>query len=135
MIYKSKISYGFIALLIVVLGGSTVLMITEALWIGLPAVLLAAAFFMYAIKSTCYIIQRSTLKVRCGILVHKSINVKSIRRVVETHNTVAAPATSLDRLCIEYNDYDTIHISPRDKHTFVRHLKEINPAIAVEAAV
>ena len=49
-----------------------------------------------------------------------NIDIKSIRKIIETYNPLSSPAASIDRLEIFYNKFDSILISPKDK-------KEIGP--------
>ena len=65
----------------------------------------------------------------CSFWVNRSITISSIKKIQETNNPLSAPAISLDRLEILYNQFDSIIISPKDKTSFVSHLIKLNPKI------
>ena len=73
-----------------------------------------------------YEISPSELVVRSGFL-HWEITLSSIQQVRPTHNMLASPALSLDRLRIEYSQKDKTRfmlISPKDKSSFLRNLAQ-----------
>ncbi len=57
------------------------------------------------------------------------IDINTVKSIEPTHTIPSAPASSLDRLRINYNKYDDIVISPRRKEEFIRQLQSINPNI------
>jgi len=130
--YKSKIGFGLVLFLVLILGSTSILMIYAHAWPGLLINLAVAAFIAYLFRTTYYIINGNELFVICGFMFNKAINVEGIKKIAETNNILSAPAASLDRLVIYYNNYDSIMISPKDKMEFIEHLTAKNPAIEVE---
>ncbi|WP_430973482.1 PH domain-containing protein [Sunxiuqinia rutila] len=127
--YRSKIGRGILLILVVVIGGTSALMLYLQAWPGLVVNLLVSVFIAYLFSTTYYLVGNGVLKVKGGFIVDKSIRIEVIREIRETHNPLAAPANSLDRLEIKYGSGESILISPKDKRGFILHLKEINPTI------
>lgn len=129
--YKSKIEPGLISLISVIVGGTGILMAYEEVWLGLVIILLVVAFIVHMFATTYYQIDNETLKIHCGFFFDKSIDIGTIKEIKETRNPISSPATSLDRILISYNKFDTVIISPRDKEGFINYLTSINPSIKV----
>ena len=130
--YRSKIGIGIALFLLIILGGSATLMITQKVWIGLAIVLVVVGFTGYVFLSTYYIIQEQYLIIRCGFWTNKSIKIDTIRKIKRSDNPISSPANSLDRLNIQFDRAGSILISPVEKNTFINDLKAINPEIEVE---
>ncbi|MFD1068201.1 PH domain-containing protein [Oceanobacillus locisalsi] len=81
--------------------------------------------------NTKYVIARRILEVRSGFLKKKKVFIDEIHTIRFTKNPIAAPALSLDRIEINYNQYDTIIISPRNSKRFIHEIIKINPKIKV----
>ena len=62
---------------------------------------------------------------------NKSFEISRITKITETNNPKGAPAASLDRLAISFDNYESVVISPKLKHDFIDHLIKINPKITV----
>ena len=82
--------------------------------------------------TTEYTIDNDKLTVKCGFLYNKTIDIKSIRKITETNNPLKSPATSLDRLEINYGKFDSVLISPKQKSEFINEIKRLNPNIEVK---
>jgi hypothetical protein len=132
MIYKSKIGWvapAVIALIIVI---TSTISVTHGNWNGVSINAFILIFILYLLSNTDYTINGSWLHVRSGFLVNKTIDIATIRSVVETNSPLSAPAFSLDRLEINYNLYDSVVISPKNKADFVAELIAINPQIEIK---
>ncbi len=129
--YNSKIGVGLVFFLALVVAGPTSFMIFQKVWLGVVINLLVAGFIWHLFTSTYYVIDGKILNVRSGFLVNESIEIETIKKITETNTPISAPATSFDRLRIDYNEYGTIVISPRDKEAFIEQLRKINPKIKV----
>ncbi len=130
--YKSKVSYGLIAFIALVLGGVFVLMLSIKSFVGMLIVLLIAGFIVHLFSTTVYIVLDGILKIKSGFFFNRSININNIKSIAETNDIGSAPANSLDRLEIRYNKYDCVIVSPKQKSEFIDQLKEINPGILVK---
>lgn len=130
-VYKSKIGISIVFILVIVLGSTSYLMIIDGVWLGLLINLLVAVFIGYIMVQTYYTIKDDILMVKCAFLINKSYQIKTITKITETNNPLSAPAASLDRLEINFENYDSVLISPQRKHDFIDHLKRINPEIIV----
>lgn len=98
----------------------------------LTIISLISIFFVGAAWfNTKYIIARGILEVRSGILKKKKIFIDEIHSIRFTKNPIAAPALSINRIEINYNQYDTILISPKNSKHFINELIKINPKIKV----
>ncbi|MEQ8471903.1 MAG: PH domain-containing protein [Marinoscillum sp.] len=133
--YKSKISYGILIPVLVLMlgvmltpllsGGSASSVYTMAAIIG-PVTL----FILHLFYHTSYrITDKHELEIRCGLLYRSVVKIAEIKSIAETRNIMASPAASLDRLELKYGKWDSVIISPKDKPGFVKTLLEINPSI------
>ncbi len=129
--YKSKISTGLLILLIIALGWPTVLSVIEHQWIALSILGLVIFFVANIFLNTYYQLAGNTLRIKCGIFYNQVIDINTIRKISETNDAISSPATSLDRLEILYNKFDSVLISPKEKLEFIEHIKTINPNIEV----
>ncbi len=100
-------------------------------WGALLILTAVIAFFGYLFLSTKYIISKNVLEIKCGFLVNQFINIHQIQSVKEVKDIFSAPATSIYRLEIKYNQTDSIAISPKNKLAFIQELLKINPAIEI----
>ncbi len=129
--YKSKIGIGLAIFLLIVLGGSTVLMIYQKIWSGFFMNLLVIVFVVHLFLNTYYVIGENILRIKCGFLFNKSIDIKTINKISETNNPISAPAVSFDRLELHYNKLNSVLVSPKNKNGFIGHLKKLNTDIEV----
>jgi hypothetical protein len=81
--------------------------------------------------STYYLIDGGFLTIRCSFLINTRIKISRVKKISETNNPLSAPAASLDRLEITYDDYGSVLISPKDKSGFIKHITRLNPQVEV----
>lgn len=132
-IYKSKIGLELVIPLVLVFG--TVLTLTisqEPSWIGIVILLPVILFVIHMFMTTDYTIDSDKLTVKCGFLYNKTIDIKAIKKITETNNPLSSPATSLDRLEINYGKFDSVLISPKQKSEFINDIKGLNPNVEVK---
>ena len=129
--YRSKIGFGIVLFISIVIGGTSALMIVDHAWPGLIVNIAVLGFIAYLFTSTYYIINGNDLIVRSGFLFKRTIKIDRIKKIEETNNPLSSPAASLDRLAIYYNKFDFVLISPKDKMDFIAQLKRINGEIEV----
>ncbi len=130
-VYRSKIGPVLVIILAAILVPSILHTAYNRLWLGLAINWAIVLFVWHIFASTYYIIRSDTLIVRCSIIYDEHIPVVSIISIRPSHDPIAAPAASMDRLEIRYGKYDSILISPKDKAGFIAHLKTVNPKIIV----
>jgi len=107
-------------------------MIKEGVWIGLLINLLVIIFIAYIFLRTYYIIDEGILRVKCAFFINKSFEISRVTEVMETNNPISAPAASLDRLEIVFDNHDSVIISPKQKNDFILQLRLLNPKIIVK---
>lgn len=132
-IFKSKIGLELVIPLVIVFG--TVLAVTisqEPSWIGIVILLPVILFVIYMFMTTEYKIENDELTIKCGFLYNKIIDIKTIKKIKETNNPLSSPATSLDRLEINYGKFDSIIISPKLKSEFINDIKRVNPNVEIK---
>jgi len=129
--YKSKIGFGIVLFLAIVIGTTSALMIIQHAWAGLVINIVVIGFIVYLFSTTYYLINDTHLIVKSGFLVNISMPIERIKMIEETTNPLSAPATSLDRIAIYYNETDSVIISPKEKTDFINHLIQINEKIEV----
>jgi hypothetical protein len=130
-VYKSKIGLGLVAFISLVLGFGSFLMIRDGIWLGLMINVLVGIFCAYIFLQTYYAIDGQMLKIKCGFFINRSLDILSISEITETNNPIGAPAASLDRLKISFDDHKSVYISPKLKKEFIESLKKLNPTIIV----
>ncbi|WP_062048865.1 PH domain-containing protein [Bacillus sp. JCM 19034] len=81
--------------------------------------------------ATSYTIEDGILIIRYGPF-SKSIKVKHIQALQKSKSLHSAPAMSIDRIEIRYNQYDTVYISPQKEKEFVETLLKENPTIQLD---
>ena len=129
--FKSKIGPELLLPLLVLLSFLLYQALIDFNWGGVLITIAVAVFFVYLFLSTKYIIADTILEVKCGFMTDLLININDIKRVREVRDFFAAPATSINRLEIKYNEMESVAISPENKAAFIQELLKINPAIEV----
>ncbi|MCK0144587.1 PH domain-containing protein [Arenibacter sp. F26102] len=104
-------------------------MIEYPVGVGTIVLLLTFLFIVYIFLFTYYEVDDSLLRIKSGFLINRSIQISAITKIEATNNPISAPATSLDRLEIFYNTYESVIISPKEKRGFIAHLMQLNPNI------
>ena len=131
-IYRSKISVGIVAPVILITGALLVVSLIESDWIVFLIGLAITLFVIHLFFTTYYLVDGSILQIKSGFLYNKELSIYSIVKLEETTSPLSAPAISLDRLEVFYNRFDSIIISPENKTDFIKHLCDINPEITVK---
>lgn len=132
-IYPSKIGLELAIPLILILGYSLYIQITEKPnFIGIAILAVVILFAMHLFMTTNYTIEEDKLIIKSGFLFHKTIDIKYINKITETNNLLSSPAASLDRLEIHYGKFESVLISPKQKKEFIDEITAINPAIEVK---
>jgi Bacterial PH domain len=87
------------------------------------------ALVVIALVPIRYVIEGRTVSVQCGMLgwEYVAFSVEEVQSVRSTHNPLASPALSLDRLRIELGFRGNILISPQDKAGFLSALEVLDP--------
>jgi hypothetical protein len=130
--YRSKIGLEIVIPISIVIAGTAGLMVYQKIGLGLMTVFLLALFIVHMFLTTYYVIDNGKLIIRCGFLYHKAIDIDTIRKISATNLALSSPATSLDRMELLYNKFDSVLISPKDKEGLLKKLLEINPSIEVK---
>ncbi|RYY25167.1 MAG: hypothetical protein EOO04_12185 [Chitinophagaceae bacterium] len=129
--YKSKIGPELAIPVAVLLFAGLILSSAGKNWFGVMMIFLVMIFALHVFMNTYYEIKGHLMKIRCGFLIDKEVDINHIVTVKETFNPLSAPATSLDRLEIKFSDGNSVLVSPREKSAFIKNLLEVNPGIQV----
>lgn len=132
MRFKSGISVPLLLWISLVMVGTGTIMATQKVWPGLIIDLLLSGFILHMYLNTYYEIEGSELKIVCGLMYKKTVDITSITRVKATRNPISSPALSLDRIEIICGRRDRVIVSPKDKEGFVSALVLVQPGIVVE---
>ena len=132
--HKSKISYGILAFLTVLLLAPIIPIIAEGVMdkgiaMKLLVMLALYVFVLHVFLQTTYTIDEGKLKIKSGLMSYRPIEIAEIREIAKTKSLWSSPAPSLDRIVIKYGSNRSIILSPQDKVTFAKDLCEINPNI------
>lgn len=132
-VYKSKIGLELVIPLVLVFGAVLFLIISEEPgWLGLVIILPVIVFIVYMFMTTYYTISGNNLRIKCGFIINKTIDIHTINKISETNNPLSSPATSIDRLEITYREFDSILISPKQKKEFINEILALNPNVEVQ---
>ena len=130
--YKSKVDLWLLFIPIIIVVFVTVMAgyngdFNYVIFINIPIVLIILGLFL----NTYYDVTDSMLKIRSSGFFKLDIPISKIKKISETRSILSSPASSLDRIKITYNKYDTVMISPKNKTEFINKLLEINSSIEV----
>ena len=134
-VYKSKVDFGFLLLFFIIffLTSICLLVYGENLLVEIQiisALLLFLIFYVfYLFYNIRYTISDKVLKIRCGFIYNKSLNIEKITFISATKTLLSSPAASLDRIELHYDKYNSVVISPKNKGKFINDLLKINPFI------
>ena len=131
MEFKSKVDLWLAA----VLWGSVAIcffpvFLEDGLIIGLAIGSPMAIFILLLWINTKYYIRDEHIVIK-GVLKDTLIPIASISSLNLTRNPSSAPALSMDRIEIIYDNFDFVLISPLEKERFVEELLKINPKIKI----
>ncbi len=132
--YKTKVSYGMLGTIFLLFFVPIIFAVVEngfnrEFYILLAILIPSYTFILYVFFKTEYKIENEILKIKCGILVNKSIDIYSIKKISKTKSLISSPAPSFDRIEIRYGKFDEIIISPADKFSLANDLTLINKGI------
>ncbi len=133
--FKSKVGYGILIPVLILLIGLTLLPIINGAPIGATLTMVVImipiiAFILHIFFSTTYRInEKNELLIKCGFLYKEVVKISKIKSINRTRNPISSPAASLDRIELKYGKWDSVIISPNDKIEFVNELLQINPDI------
>lgn len=131
--YKSKIGLELIIPLCILFSFTLFDLISRKIWIGVVIDLLIISIIIYIFQSITYKIENENLNIHCAFFLNKNIKIKTISKISETYNILSSPAaTSMDRLEICYNEFNSIMISPKNKEEFIQNLIKINSNIEIK---
>ncbi len=114
-VFYSKTGFEIALTVLISICGMLPVILLINLWLGLIILIIEMLFIAYIIKTTHYTINNDLLEIKCGFLFKKKIKISTIVSIKESRNPLSAPALSLDRMEIKYNNYDFILLSPKDK--------------------
>lgn len=123
-VYRSKIDVW----LLVLVYGLTILSISPSLyadfsWLVLVLLMITFVFITILLFGIKYVIKDRQLYVHYACFYTEVVEINRINKIFSTKTLLSAPAASLDRICIEY-DNNMIVISPRNKEDFIHSLCE-----------
>jgi len=106
--------------------------ISNAIWAGTALTVLVIGIFVYLFTSTEYIVAGKDLEIKCGFFYDRFINIYRIKKITAVTDILAAPATSMKRLEIYFDEINSVEISPSDKKGFINSLLKVNPGIEIK---
>jgi hypothetical protein len=133
--YRAKIGWVIILAIVVLLLSFIRSIMIDSFGVRSILLLSTCVFIVYLVLCTYYEIGEGMLRVKSGFFLDRSIPINTIIKIEATNNPISAPATSLDRLEVFYNKFDSVIISPKEKLAFIVHLKQINSKIQVNSGV
>jgi Bacterial PH domain len=141
MIYKSKKDTWIIVVIVAsmlatVLAGAALILFTPEIWLRSIGLVIIFASLIPILLTTpvSYTIDGYNLHVRGGYQ-HWTIPLQNILAVRPSSNWIASPALSMDRLEIEYKDWEGtsfLLISPERTDQFLNELARLDPEMIIE---
>lgn len=133
-VFRSKVGLELLAPLVILMTTVVVLLMMAGAysWSILIIPVLTSVFITHMFLTTYYTIEGDVLSVRCGFLMHMKISIATITRIRETSDPASAPATSIDRLRIEYGNGKRVLISPKEKQAFIDMILSVNNEVEVK---
>ena len=133
-VFRSKVGLELLAPLVIIMTTVVVLLMMAGAysWSILIIPVLTTVFIAHMFLTTYYTVEGDVLQVRCGFLMNMKISIATITRIKETSDPTSAPATSLDRLRIEYGKGKTVLISPKEKQAFIDCILSLNDEVEVK---
>jgi hypothetical protein len=86
-------------------------------------------FILFPFFSTSYHLDGSVLRVHCGVIYRKNFDIRQVKKVEKTNSWISAPAPSLDRILLTFQDGTELVLSPKDQAGFIAALEEVNGSI------
>ena len=130
--YKSKIGLELVIPLTLIFGTTLFLqLIVEQNLLAIAIVVLIIILIVHMFVTTHYTINGDILEIKCGFTFKETVDIKTIKSISETNTILSAPATSIDRIEIQYGKFDSVVISPKQKLEFINDIVAINPPVVV----
>ncbi len=130
--YRSKTDTWLVMIITIIFLPLMIMPFFTGDWMTLFLIVPIAVFIIHLFRNTYYTINGETLTARSGFMVNINVDIMMIRKMEETNNMISSPATSLDRLEIFYNKFDSVIISPGNKADFIADILAINPNVEVK---
>jgi Bacterial PH domain len=141
MTYKSKKDTWLIvvimaSMLVTVVAGAALILFAPAIWLRSIGLVIMCASLIPILLTTpvSYTVDRGSLHVRGGYM-HWTIPLQNILAVRPSRVWLASPALSMDRLEIEYKDWEgtsLLLISPERTDQFLDELAGLDPELVLE---
>lgn len=126
-VFKSKVDFWLAALVYGVLLILVVALILEFDVVVFGIMVLTVAFVSGVLFGIRYVLENETLTVSvCGIR-HGRYDLKKMTSVKKTRTLISSPASSPDRLQLNFEKRKYVVISPEDSEKFISILRKINP--------
>ena len=132
--YEAKVSYGmltaiFLLFFVPVIFGLVSNGINKEFYTLIGILIPTYVFILHMFLKTEYKIENKKLKIKCGIIFNKTIDISQIKKISKTSSLMSSPAPSFDRIELKYGKFDVIIISPKAKLSFSNDLTQINSGI------
>lgn len=132
--YPSKRSPGLIIVISILFFAPLIPMVTAEEFnlnfgIILIVIFLLFAFILHMLLKTVYTIDGDQLKIKCGFIPYKPIQISEIKEISVSKSIISSPSASFDRIEIKYGKFDELIISPEDKFSFAEDLVSLNQSI------
>lgn len=129
--YRSKIGPELVIPLGILLGSILGVFVVNGVWAGAAIILAVVLFIGHMFYTTRYSVTGTSLRIVCGMLYRKTIDIRAIESVRSSNTLASSPAASLDRMELILRGGERITISPKDKQGFLRHLRTVNDRIDI----
>ena len=141
MTYRSKKDTWLVvviatSVILTLLAGATLILFGEAIWQRVLGIVIMIASLIPVLLTTpvSYTIDGSSLHIRAGYK-HWTIPLQNVIAVRPSRDWIASPALSMNRLEIEYKDWEGnsfIFVSPEKADHFLNELASVDPGLILE---
>lgn len=134
IVYPTAISWWlWIPIYTLIIGQGIFLMEQTSVWFFLFHLTLAILIYLFVIRIH-YILKVDQIIIKMGPITYKKIEINSIRKIQLSNNPLSAPAASLRRIAIHYNQWGFILISPQNREAFIEEVEKRKQALSSEPA-
>jgi hypothetical protein len=131
--FASKVDRWYILLMVAVLALGGILAVeavsTGRLW-AVVILFVPIGLLIWNLVSTYYVVTEESLLVRC-LLFRTTVLLASVRMLRASRDLRAAPALSMDRIEVLYED-GSVLVSPKDEAAFMQAIRARVPSVMIE---
>ncbi|WP_310991738.1 PH domain-containing protein [Aequorivita marina] len=126
-IYSSKVSYGLLSFIFLMFYEPLIpdFINSELNGKSIGFIILLTLVFMFLAHlflKTKYTIDSNKLKIQCGLITYRPIDIDEIKEISKTNSIISSAAPSFERILIKNGKFKQVIIYPKNKVQFAKDL-------------